>query len=93
MQDQPDLQVCKSIFFGDFNLDNQCMGYGLQSYQKIDQGDDILRMKTSMAIVSDSLIDSSFVEEKKTSEGFSAEQDDQLLQDLTKNTRKVAKMI
>lgn len=50
-------------------------------------------MKTSMAIVSDSLIDSSFVEEKKTSEGFSAEQDDQLLQDLTKNTRKVAKMI
>lgn len=55
------------------------MGFGLQSYKAIQQGEDILRMKTSLAIVSDSLVDSSFNEEKKTSDGFSIEQDEELL--------------
>ena len=56
--DQPYLQMQQPLAFGDFNGDNKCMGYGLKTISNIQQGEDILLLKTDMCMTSNQLADS-----------------------------------
>jgi hypothetical protein len=45
------------LAFGDFNTNNRCQGFGLKVLSKVKKGDTICRMKTSMGMISDSIVD------------------------------------
>ena len=54
----PALDIKHPIAFHDFSDNNQCMGYGLRAINKIGKNEHVLKMKTSLGLLSNSLVDS-----------------------------------
>lgn len=81
VQDQPDIQMRHPLAFDNYNYNNQNQGFGLKTIHAISQNSDILKFKTKLGLLSDSLVDDT-----------TGDAENELFDALTANTRKVANM-